>query len=384
MGTVVFEGSLGGRKVAVKRLLKEFFTFAEREVSLLLESDEHPNVVRYYAKEEDNDFVYLALTYCKCSLADFVEERFRAAGSDVAQVDATAIQLMSDIAAGIEHIHKLKIVHRDIKPQNILIDTNGRARISDMGLAKKFTGENFSYSIGNAGSAGWQAPEIIMRARTPESAPELTPAVDVFALGCIFYYITTGEHPFGENKMDRDANILAGNRDTALLWPHPELQHLVESMTFHDARGRMRITDVINHPVFWDAGKRLQFLLAASDRIEVEKPQSELSVGYEREISKWARVSRWDRKLDFELLDDLTHHRRYNYDAARDLLRVMRNKANHYYDLPDHVRQTLGSLPEGFMYYFLSRFPGLLIVTYKYLLSACPYESMLLPYFPPL
>jgi len=53
-GTIVFRGTLGGRQVAVKRMLTAFYEVAKREVSLLLESDEHPHVVRYYAQEEDD------------------------------------------------------------------------------------------------------------------------------------------------------------------------------------------------------------------------------------------------------------------------------------------------------------------------------------------
>lgn len=67
-GTVVFKGSLNGRAVAVKRLLTQFNWTAEREIALLIRSDGHPNVVRYYLSERCGDFVYLCLQLCAMSL----------------------------------------------------------------------------------------------------------------------------------------------------------------------------------------------------------------------------------------------------------------------------------------------------------------------------
>lgn len=86
-GTVVFEGSLDGRPVAVKRLLRQFYDLAASEIRTLILSDEHVNVVRYIAMEEDAQFCYLALERCAGSLNDVLagggrcgEEEGRKAG----------------------------------------------------------------------------------------------------------------------------------------------------------------------------------------------------------------------------------------------------------------------------------------------------------------
>lgn len=71
-GTVVYKGTLEGRHVAVKRMLKTYHASADREISLLIESDGHPNVVRYFLKETRGDFVYLALELCDLSLHDLI------------------------------------------------------------------------------------------------------------------------------------------------------------------------------------------------------------------------------------------------------------------------------------------------------------------------
>lgn len=69
-GTIVYEGVLDSRPVAVKRLLRQFYNLARKEIQVLVVSDEHPNVVRCFAMEEDREFVYLALERCKTSLND--------------------------------------------------------------------------------------------------------------------------------------------------------------------------------------------------------------------------------------------------------------------------------------------------------------------------
>jgi serine/threonine-protein kinase/endoribonuclease IRE1 len=71
----VYEGILDSRPVAVKRLLRQFYTLARKEIQVLVVSDEHPNVVRCFAMEEDREFVYLALERCKHSLSDTLASR---------------------------------------------------------------------------------------------------------------------------------------------------------------------------------------------------------------------------------------------------------------------------------------------------------------------
>jgi hypothetical protein len=115
-GTVVYRGTLDGRQVAVKRMLKAYHASADREISLLIESDGHPNVVRYFLKEVKGDFVYLALELCDMSLHDLIVKLRQhtplTAPLLQPQLWAVTKATLFQIACGVRHLHSLRIVHR--------------------------------------------------------------------------------------------------------------------------------------------------------------------------------------------------------------------------------------------------------------------------------
>ncbi|KAF9943827.1 bifunctional endoribonuclease/protein kinase ire1, partial [Mortierella alpina] len=119
-GTVVYKGTYDGRAVAVKRLLIDFYDVAFHEVRLLQESDDHPNVVRYFRSEQCDRFLYIALELCSASLDDIIERGHQQPFRDLSAT-LEPQKILYQIISGIHHLHSLKIVHRDIKPQNILI-----------------------------------------------------------------------------------------------------------------------------------------------------------------------------------------------------------------------------------------------------------------------
>lgn len=273
-GTVVYKGSFDGRNVAVKRLLLDFYDVALKEVKLLQESDDHPNVVRYFYKEESDRFLYIALELCYGSLNDYMERSLPI--PEMQQCDTmNPANILSQFTSGLQYLHSLKIVHRDIKPHNILLAPSKhrfmkdapamRILISDFGLCKKLDGEqsSFNYTAASpAGTSGWRAPELLAGALAATSSDtslssstretsdsnniigrvKATRAIDIFSAGCVFYYVLSGgDHPFG-NRFGRENNILVGNYDLSKLdsmgEDGVEAKDLVERMISSEPKSR--------------------------------------------------------------------------------------------------------------------------------------------------
>ncbi|KAF7319470.1 hypothetical protein HMN09_00285600 [Mycena chlorophos] len=404
-GTVVYRGSLQGRAVAVKRLLQDFVTLASREVSILQESDDHPNVIRYYYQESHSNFLYIALELCPASLADLVETPDRDAWRDIA-IAFEPKRALRQITSGLKHLHGLKLVHRDIKPQNILVSAGTgrggaksyRMLISDFGLCKKLDVDQTSFLPTNhgamaAGTVGWRAPEILRgdvkldefgssgddtsvssqgtvgsggSTATAGKPARLTKSVDIFALGCLFFYtLTNGGHPYGD-RFEREANIMKGAKNLSGLERFgeegEEAVDLISAMLNSEASERPDTTTTLLHPFFWDSGRRLNFLQEASDRFEImcRDPKDPHLLILERGALGIVGND-WQSRLDRLFLENLGKFRKYDGRSVQDLLRALRNKKHHYQDLPDNVKRHLGPMPEGFLAYFTRRFPRLFL-----------------------
>jgi tRNA A-37 threonylcarbamoyl transferase component Bud32 len=400
-GTVVYRGRLHGRCVAIKRVLLEFVRVAEKEMDLLIRSDRHCAIVRYFDRARDGAFVYLALELCACNLFDLVEymggkgtrENKAAAGS--LELELRLPESMRELVDGIAFLHSLGIVHRDIKPLNILVTHDSHLKISDMGLSKRLDAEQSSFET-LAGTWGWRAPEQVRGERSTRS-------VDLFACGCvIFFSCTLGAHPFGP-RASREANILAARHDLSKLKHDPVASQLISSLLEQEPSNRPAASALLRHPFFWSALERLEFLVDVSDHLEPLTTEEALVQDFEaRAVLVFGqggvavRVAgdgvggggSWDAFLSKELLADLVMpaaaRRKYKFDSLRDLLRAVRNKKNHFVDLPALLQIVMGPLPHGYLAYWTDRFPALFMQVHDFVVSnALHSEPRFLRYFGP-
>jgi serine/threonine-protein kinase/endoribonuclease IRE1 len=122
------------------------------------------------------------------------------------------------------------------------------------------------------------------------------------------------------------------------------------------------------HPFFWSPAKRLNFLVDVSDQFEWEPrdpPSAKLRILEDVAGPETIGPSGdFLKKLDRAFIDTLGKQRKYTGNKMLDLLRALRNKKNHYQDMPDHVKKLVGPLPEGYLQYWVCRFPMLLLQCY--------------------
>jgi serine/threonine protein kinase len=179
-----------GLEVALK-VLKRVLTLDEtyiarfrREARVATEV-RHRNLVPVLEFGDDRGFAYIATEYRDSgSLADLI------ATEGMLPV-AQCTRLAAEIAAGLNALHQREIVHRDVKPANVMLDRAQAAALTDFGLARGHAYTVLTRPGQVLGTLDYLAPELI-------EGKEATPAGDIYALGCMVYECVTGRAPFAE------------------------------------------------------------------------------------------------------------------------------------------------------------------------------------------
>jgi YVTN family beta-propeller protein len=190
------------RAVALKLIapqLAEDQAFRDRFVreSRLAAAIDHPNVIPIYYTGEHDGALYIAMRYVEGS---DLRTLVRAAG----RLDpARAAHIAAQVASALDAAHERGIVHRDVKPANVLLGSGDHAYLTDFGLTKRIASHSggATRTGGWVGTLGFVAPEQIRGERVDARA-------DVYALGCVLFYMLTGTAPY-----QRDS-------DEATLWAH--------------------------------------------------------------------------------------------------------------------------------------------------------------------
>jgi serine/threonine-protein kinase/endoribonuclease IRE1 len=203
-------------------------------------------------------------------------------------------KICQDLISGVQHLHSLNIVHRDIKPHNVLIakHTGGqyKALITDFGLCKKLPDGQVSFfntTEEKGGTIGWRSPEVLLYTGQDTTLNlRLTNKLDVFSSGLVFYYLLTdGKHPFGD-LFSRDRNIIENNPDLLELKESDmEAVDIIERMIESNVEKRLSSNMVSFHPFFWPPAKKLNFLLDLSDRLDVESKEASLMLARLEQLS---------------------------------------------------------------------------------------------------
>lgn len=174
-----------GREVAIKIILPtfanhpDFIRRFEAEAQLVARL-EHPHIVPLFDYWREPEVAYLVMRLLPGSLRQWMETS-KPEPHEIAQI-------IDQIASALAMSHRQGVIYRDVKPDNILLDGQGNAYLTDFGLAK-VTEPRFAEDELTAGSPSYMAPEQL----TGEGS---TPQIDIYALGVVMYEIFTGDTPF--------------------------------------------------------------------------------------------------------------------------------------------------------------------------------------------
>ncbi|MEM1068081.1 MAG: serine/threonine-protein kinase [Planctomycetota bacterium] len=192
------EHSRMGDKRAIKVLPKSRVKDATYLARFQLEAKaiaslNHPNIVLAYDIDNEDDVHYIVMQY-----VDGIDMQ-QLVKRDGPVDPSTAAELIGQAARGLEHAHSNGVIHRDVKPANLLIDSKGVVRLLDMGLALVAAEDEESLTVANnenvLGTADYLAPEQALNSHSVDHR------ADIYGLGCTLYFLLTGKPPFSDGTL---------------------------------------------------------------------------------------------------------------------------------------------------------------------------------------
>ena len=210
------------RHVAVKVLRPEFSNDDEfikrfRREAHSASSLNHPNIVSIYDVGEEDDIYFIVLEYVEGkTLKQYIQQ------NKVILIEEV-IDIMKQITSAIEHAHQNQIVHRDIKPHNILIDNLGHVKVTDFGIAMALTATSITQTNSVLGSVHYLSPEQARGGMANKKS-------DIYSLGVVMFELLTGRLPFsGESAISIALKHLQSETPSPKRW-NPDIPQSVENI----------------------------------------------------------------------------------------------------------------------------------------------------------
>ncbi|KAI5285053.1 Mitogen-activated protein kinase [Ascosphaera aggregata] len=302
------------KKILAKRAL--------REIKLLQHFRGHPNITCLYDMDiprlENFNEVYLYEELMECDLAAIIR-------SGQPLTDAHFQSFVYQILCGLKYIHSANVLHRDLKPGNLLVNADCELKICDFGLARGFSvdpDENAGYMTEYVATRWYRAPEIML------SFPSYTKSIDVWSVGCILAELLGGRPFFkGRDYVDQLNQILhylgTPSEETLQRIGSPRAQEYVRNLPYMHKISFHRLFQNANP----DALDLLDKLLAfdPSSRITVEEALEHRYLHIWHDASdEPACPTTFD--FTFEVVDDVQDMRKMILDEVVRFRRIVRNQ----------------------------------------------------------
>lgn len=239
-----------------------------REISLLKELKDDNIVGLYDIVHSNSNKIYLVFEYLDMDLKRYMESIPEGEGLDSAMIKKFMLQLIK----GIYHCHAHRVLHRDLKPQNLLIDKEGNLKVADFGLARAFGVPLRAYTH-EVVTLWYRAPEVLLGGK------QYSTGVDMWSIGCIFAEMTNRKPLFaGDSEIDQifkifkimgtpteevwpEVNYLSDFKPTFPKWRKQDLSKVVpsldkngidllEQLLTYDPANRISAKRALLHPYF--------------------------------------------------------------------------------------------------------------------------------------
>lgn len=274
-------------------VIKEIRLTKEKEASkrevILLAGMKHPNIVTFFSSFQENSRLFIVMEYCDGG--DLMQRIQRQRG--VLFSEDQILCWFVQISLGLKHIHDKKILHRDIKSQNIFLSKSGMvAKLGDFGTARTLN-DSMELAQTCTGTPYYLSPEIC------QNRP-YNNKTDIWSLGCVLYELCTLKHPFESDNLHHLVLKICQGR-VAPISPHfsPDLQSLIPQLFRVSPQDRPSINSLLKRPFLETLIARYLSPEVHSRRIQSRAHMENMAVG----LTACWRGSQWpaaflQRKLE--------------------------------------------------------------------------------------
>ncbi|KAM4826649.1 sperm motility kinase 3A-like isoform 1-T3 [Thomomys bottae] len=226
---------LTGTAVAVKILQKEEISRyrISNEVDIF-KSVQHKHIIRLYQVIEKEEHVYLIMELApRGNLLGMIRKSQRL-------YEDEARRLFKQIVSATLYLHQNRIAHRDLKPNNMLLDAQGNIKVSDFGLSIRFTPGQLMTNV--CGAVLFRPPEMFLRERYDACK------VDVWSLGVLLYFITTGKFPFEGRDVIQIRSLVLNTKYVVPYYLSAKGQTVISQLLTADPKQRPNTEQIMEHP----------------------------------------------------------------------------------------------------------------------------------------